>query len=278
MLKFKLIGLAVIVKSLLVNTFHPAPEGFERNKGTYQVTTLGRISHFLESSGLEYKKDSLLITHRDGGGGGFLYTVNYQAELKDTTVLDIKNHDWEDITRDDQGHLYIGDFGNNLNKRKRLLIYKYNISTGAMTEIRFSLVDQKAFPPDKKNMNFDIEAMGWRNGKLHLFSKNRGLKCVKHYIVPDVAGEYELHPEESVYLPNMITGADINDNGNLLALSSYGRIFIFDIAADTTFFKNPYKSINFLRGAQMEALTFVNDTDFVVSNETGKLFLFRKKE
>jgi sugar lactone lactonase YvrE len=34
------------------------------------------------------------------------------------------NIDWEDITKDKDGNLYVGDFGNNDNERKDLCIYK----------------------------------------------------------------------------------------------------------------------------------------------------------
>ena len=275
MLKFKLIGLALMVKSFFINTFHPTPAEFEKNRGAYQKISLGRIADLMESSGLEHYNDSLLITHQDSGGEGFLFIVNFHAEIMDTIRLNLQNYDWEDIAQDDQGNLYIGDFGNNLNKRKRLIIYKYNPHTRGIGEILFSLADQELFPPEKKEMNFDVEAMCWKGGKLHLFSKNRGSKCVKRYVLSDQPGEYSIEPVESIYLPNQITGADINTDESLLALSGYGRIYTFQLGPDSLFFKKPHKMMHFTRGAQMEALVFINKTDFVVSNETGKLFLFR---
>ncbi|ELR69119.1 hypothetical protein C900_05508 [Fulvivirga imtechensis AK7] len=277
MLKFKLIGLALILKSFLINTFHSTPEEFERNRGAFKKISLGRMPEMLESSGLEIYNDSLLITHQDSGGESALFIVNYNAEIKDTIHLELRNYDWEDIAQDDKGNLYIGDFGNNLNQRKKQFIYKYDQSTGEIGKIQFSLADQKAYPPGKKEMNFDIEAMCWKGNELHLFSKNRGLKCVKHYVLPDQPGEYVAQPIESVYLPNQVTGADINPGGDMLVLSSYGRIYTFKISAGNRFFEKPYKMIRFTRGAQMEGVVYINETDFVVSNETGKLFLFRSK-
>ncbi|UII34943.1 hypothetical protein LVD17_14115 [Fulvivirga ulvae] len=278
MLKFKLIGFAVVLKSLLVNTFNPAPDEFQGNRGEYSKGALCVIENFPESSGLETYQDSLLITHNDSGGQSALFVLNLNGNIIDTLYVAVGNRDWEDITQDDKGNYYIGDFGNNSNRRRNLVIYKYNIVDKQASEIHFSYSDQEQFPPEKQQMNYDVEAMCWHAGKLHLFTKNRGKKLVNHYILPDQPGEYRVSPEESLYLPNLITGADINRSGNLLALASYGRIYLFKISEDNTFFKGRYKALRFVRGAQMEGLVFVSDTDFVTSNETGKLFYFSKKD
>lgn len=37
---------------------------------------------------------------------------------KDLTVLNSENIDWEDLASDSEGHIYIGDFGNNSKKKK----------------------------------------------------------------------------------------------------------------------------------------------------------------
>ncbi|GAA0188148.1 hypothetical protein GCM10009122_45540 [Fulvivirga kasyanovii] len=278
MLKFKLIGLAVVLKSMLVNTFNPAPDEFEANRGEYRKATFAVIKNFKESSGLETYQDSLLITHNDSGGESALFVTDLKGAIKDTLLINARNRDWEDITQDDQGNYYIGDFGNNANQRKNLVIYKYNIADRQLSEIHFHYQDQQQFPPEKQEMNYDVEAMCWHAGKLHLFTKNRGKKQVNHYALPDAPGEYSISPVESLYLPNLITGADINESGDLLALSSYGRIYLFKISATNTFFKGEYKALRFVRGAQMEGIVFVSDTDFITSNETGKLFYFSKKD
>lgn len=278
MLKFKLIGLAVVLKSMLVNTFNPAPDEFKANHGEYRKGTLGVMKNFTESSGLEIYGDSLLVTHNDSGGEGALFVIDLSGNIIDKITIDAKNYDWEDITRDNKGNYYIGDFGNNLNRRRNLVIYKYNTENKELSEIHFHYKDQEQFPPEKQNMNYDVEAMCWSGGKLHLFTKNRGKKQVNHYILPDEPGEYGVSPEESLYLPNLITGADINESGDLLALASYGRIYLFKISAANTFFEEEYKALRFVRGAQMEGIVFVSDTDFITSNETGRLFYFSKKD
>ncbi len=61
----------------------------------------------------------------DNGNSDNLYKSNFKGKL--IQQLDVKNHkntDWEDLTKDETGNLYIGDFGNNDNTRKNLVILK----------------------------------------------------------------------------------------------------------------------------------------------------------
>ena len=43
--------------------------------------------------------------------------------MTETIKLKLKNVDWEDLTQDDKGYIYIADTGNNNNKRRELDIY-----------------------------------------------------------------------------------------------------------------------------------------------------------
>jgi hypothetical protein len=78
-----------------------------------------------ESSGLAFYNDTLLITHNDSGDKPLLYFFTLRGKLVHTLFIEnALNEDWEDITSDNQGNIYIGDIGNNNNKRKDLKIYK----------------------------------------------------------------------------------------------------------------------------------------------------------
>jgi len=63
-------------------------------------------------------------------------------------ISNAKNIDWEDLTQDDFGHFFIGDFGNNNNKRNDLTIYKIENPIDIKTTeteaevIRFKFNDQ----------------------------------------------------------------------------------------------------------------------------------------
>lgn len=93
-----------------------------------------------------------------------LYQLDTLGVLEKTILIDdAPNIDWEDITKDQQGNLYIGDFGNNDNNRKNLCIYKIKKedltkgSTAPSYKISFSYPEQRDFLPKKKNLLFDVE-------------------------------------------------------------------------------------------------------------------------
>ena len=68
-----------------------------------------------ESSGLvKAWQENYYWTINDSGGNTELYMIGEQGRVFDTLLVnDSKNIDWEDLTKDDKGNIYVGDFGNN---------------------------------------------------------------------------------------------------------------------------------------------------------------------
>jgi hypothetical protein len=82
-----------------------------------------------EVSGIIYlPQNKLLWTLEDSGNANMIYGLNFKNGKieKEITLEKTKNIDWEDITKDNKGNLYVGDFGNNDNVRQDLCIYKIN--------------------------------------------------------------------------------------------------------------------------------------------------------
>jgi sugar lactone lactonase YvrE len=73
-------------------------------------------------------------------------------------VENAENNDWEDITKDIHGNIYVGDFGNNDNDRQNLSILKLDLkipsqtTTKVVQTTRFHYEGQTDFPP--KNQNY----------------------------------------------------------------------------------------------------------------------------
>jgi len=100
---------------------------------------------------------------------------------------------------------------------------------------------------------------------------------VKLYSLPDSAGDYQVYPQDSVYSKSMVTAADISPDGRTLALLTYGKVLFFDVSKGINF-KKPTYCLKIGRG-QTEAILFVNNDDFIFTNERDRdLYLVKKKK
>ncbi len=249
--------------------------GFKKDKKLFEISKIGKLpSNINESSGLQkIKGKASFYTHNDGGGQTELYEIdtvgNFISNLK---IPNTTNTDWEDLAQDDAGNIYIGNFGNNSNTRKDLKVYKIQPNKlDKVEEINFNFQDQTAFPPVKENMNFDCEAFFWANDSLYLFSKNRGEKFTKMYVMPSNAGQYNLTPKQAIYLKANITGADINPSKTQFALLSYGKVFLFGVENNQISFSKPLFCIKAAL-KQAEAISYITDNELLITNEQAEVF------
>jgi hypothetical protein len=231
-----------------------------------------------ESSGVEYWAErKSYLTHNDAGNKPHLYVVNEKGELQETIKLKLPNVDWEDLARDDKGNLYIADTGNNNNKRRELAVYKLRPDKPDQLEaIRYTYEDQKAFPPAKKDMNYDVEAIFWHSGKLYLVSKDRGQKeTAKVYELPDKAGTYKAKLVGKHKLGVPVTGAASSPSGNTVALVSEGGLHIFkNVSKPAAFFEGDYQKVNIKQAGQTEAVAFEDENTLVITSEDGGLYRY----
>lgn len=255
--------------------------GFKKTKSTYKLKRIGQLpAPIIECSGFELLSDKTLIAHNDGGSKPTLFYVQepWDSIRIGRSIDGAQNIDWEDICIDNKNTIYIGDFGNNLNRRKNLRIYKVSEFTHQKLEvIDFTYEDQRAFPPEKTNMNYDCEAMFYANDSLYLISKNRGQKEVKLYTLSIKKSDQVARIKSTIRLNGMITGADINPSKTELALLSYGYIYFFDIKSSIDF-SHPTKCLYYGRLAQSESIVYTSDSTLLIGNEKGKLFLLNQKD
>lgn len=249
---------------------------FQAAKAQYTITKTGTLPVCInENSGLTNAwQENYYWTHNDGGGNAELYMIDKRGYVFDTLLInDAVNIDWEELTKDNEGNIYIGDFGNNNQARKDLCIYKHK--NNKTQKITFRYADQTEFPAQKRV--FDCEAFFWHDGNLYLFSKDWSKKHhTKLYMIPDKAGDYTISPQDSVFLKSPVTAADISPDGKEFALLSYGKIYTFEISAGKIDFSKPKGCIKVGRN-QMEALNYINNTDFIMTNEQRKIYTVVKK-
>lgn len=255
--------------------------GFDKTRSAYKVSKIGRLPSIAdESSGLaRHEENQSLWTHNDSGGKPELYEMDFSGKLLSTRkVPQATNVDWEDLAQSPDGTLFIGDMGNNSNKRQDLTIYALPPETNTPQAIKFRYADQLAFPPSEESRNFDCEAFFYYNDTLYLFSKNRSKtdRLVKLYNLPAQPGDYTLAPLDSIFIKTQVTSADVNPSGTTFALLTYGKILFFGIEKGTIDFSHPKECVK-IGKLQEEALVFVNDTDLVMTNEQGSLFSIKRR-
>jgi hypothetical protein len=236
-----------------------------------------------EISGWVFVNDTTLIAHNDSGNEPILYVLELDGTIRHEAVLEgTENVDFEDITTDNKGNIYLGDFGNNLNTRKNLVVWKIrtadilNKETVTGKAIHFSYADQNAFPPDNTEMYYDCEAMAYYKDSLYLFTKCRTEpydgKCLI-YELPVKPGTYKakrktyLKTGKRGWLKDSVTAADIYKNE--LYLQTYTKMLIYTLGADR---KGTFKTqISMLPISQKEALAVRKNGKIYVTDERQKL-------
>ncbi len=255
-----------------------------QKKSNSDLVTISNLSNSLkEISGItKLPNDISIYAINDSGNSNTLFQLDQKGEItKSFKIPNSKNKDWEDITYDNEGSIYIGDFGNNYNDRKNLAIYKVSgIHSDSLetSKIKFSLEDQKKFPPGKKHRNFDIEAFIYKNGSFYLFSKNRSKKfdgVTKLYKVENKP-EKQIAKLITTYKtgndPNdcFISGAAINNKGDKIALLTYNKVFILSDFKGDDLFNGTIEKIKLNHFSQKEGICFKNDSTLLIVDEKRK--------
>lgn len=255
---------------------------FTSQLGFSQETKLVHLPKKLkEISGLEQLTDSTLLAINDGGNEACLYEINFKGKvLREITVINAKNIDWEDLAMDENKEfLYIGDFGNNSNARKTLSIYKLLVSDimkgNAVNakKVDFSYPEQTEYPALKQNKNFDCEAMAVKGNTIYLFTKSNTKPYIGTsfiYSMTTTGKEFKLEQELNLgnqgYFKNSITAADYH-NG-VFYLSSYS--YLYELEQVDKVFKL-VQSTHYKRLTQKESLVVLTNNEIILADEKSPL-------
>ncbi|WP_340064506.1 hypothetical protein [Ascidiimonas aurantiaca] len=236
-----------------------------------------------ENSGISVsQQENLFWFIADSGNEDHLYGVNTEGTLlKDFNIKNADNQDWEDLARDQEGNIYIGDIGNNRNKRKDLVIYKVpnpDLYTGKnleAEEIKFNYPEQKEFPPDKKDRLFDAEAFFYSQGFLYIFTKNRTQPFTGEtllYKIPATPGNHKAKLVGKKVLCTdrkscSVTSADISPDGKKVVLLAHDRIWVLTHFTNDRFLEGTIDEIHLGHYSQKESLCFTNDNTLYISDE-----------
>jgi sugar lactone lactonase YvrE len=223
-------------------------------------------------------KSKTLWVIQDAGNNNHVYGLNTKGDIiKDIEITNAVNEDWEDLTSDEFGNIYIGDFGNNSKKRHAFTIYKVNSNT----ESKKTIANKIEFELPKKEKSKDFEAFVLFDGYFYIFSKETKNfitlkvpnKSGKH--VAEIIDEYNFEGKN-----NRITSATINKDGTQLYLLNHDKIWEISNFKWDAIFKGDIKSYNFNHDSQKEGICFKNArtlyiTDERSKNEGGNLYEFK---
>ncbi len=211
----------------------------------------------------------------DDGNGPWLYKISGTGQAIGGQIdVATTNTDWESLSRDPQGNYYIGDCGNNESLRRQLVVHKVRPDApGRVQDINFTYPDQTDFPPKKKQRNFDCEASLWHDGKVWLFTKDRGQQATsKVYSVPDQPGTYVAQAVAKIALPGEVTDAALAPNGRRLVLLGRSELFVLDGNSWAEILKATPRQIGLPGAGQTEGAVFKDDKTLLISTEKGDLY------
>lgn len=214
-------------------------------------------------------QSDLIWVIEDAGNINNIYGLNASGTIvKDIDVSNAKNIDWEDLTTDDSGNIYIGDFGNNSRKRKLFTIYKINKIASIESSTEAEII---TFTLPKNDKSEDFEAFFLWNGLFYVFSKND--KKTKVYTFPNSIGNHEASFYSEYKFKeknNRITAADISLDGKTIVLLNHDKVWEISGFEKVDFFKGTIKALSFKHKSQKEGLCFKNAKTLYVSDERNK--------
>jgi hypothetical protein len=214
--------MSIAVASLLVQCAALVCEPSLELLGTLDRQRIPEASGIVKSR----RYPEIFWVHNDSGNPPLLFAIRRDGRIVRQFRVEAPNIDWEDIAIDDQGHLYIGDIGNNGGMLPLRVIYRIDEPDPAGTldrALRASAATFYTFPAKER---FDAEGLVYDRGTAILVAK---------YLDRRQAGLFTLSLETPAPLlrparPRSIgdlsefsepaTGAALSDKRDLLAVCS----------------------------------------------------------
>jgi len=215
------------------------------------------------------KNSSLYWVIEDSGHKNNIYGLDKKGMVqKEIQLSNAKNEDWEALTTDAAGNIYVGDFGNNDHNRKTFTIYKVLNTNLEKNKTEAELINFK-LPDDIKSLDF--EGFFLYNNYFYLFSKDKketevfkfknsaGLHVAKHVTSYKFKGKN-----------NKITDASISANGKVIALLNHDKVNLLTHFKADAFFSGTIKTLPFNHDSQKEGVCFSSANTLLITDETNK--------
>lgn len=238
---------------------------------TEKLEVIGDVNiDIREVSAAEIISNSPLVwVIEDAGNKTKVFGLSSNGNIEKAIFIeDVENDDWEDLTTDNSGNLYIGDFGNNSEKRKEFSILKIaNITTA----IEASKAARINFTLPKGVKSKDFEAFFLLNSHFYIFSKER--KKAFFIKVPNRVGNHKAVLVSKYYLKGKdteVTSADISEDGKTIVLLNHDRVWKLTNFEGEKFFGGKIEEIDLGHNSQKEGICFKSDSELYITDERKK--------
>ena len=244
------------------------------------VLLIGKIEHRLitESSGITVsrKNPELFWTHNDGGGKRqVLYAMTRSGQpVAEFRVTGALLEDWEDIAAHNQGHLFLGDVGNNDAKRTSIAVHQVDEPDTKETQNGLARVT-RTWTLRYPKAPFDCESLFVWNDYGYLVSKvfDDERADIYRFSLTNAASFQMLDVVAEIRIDSPVTAADISPDGNLLAVLAKNGAYVFRINGDVARAGRGKPHQTKFKHEHMEGCTFVPE-GLLVTAESREIFLF----
>lgn len=236
-----------------------------------KIQVVGDINEKLsEVSAVEtVTNSSLLWVIEDSGNSTNVFGLDKKGTIeKEIKVDEVENDDWEDLTSDAMGNLYIGDFGNNSEKRKVFRILKLE-NINSSTDLSKASFINFTLPKGVKSKDFEAFFLFKKN--FYIFSKER--KKAFFIKVPNTIGNHVATVVGKYYLKGKnaeVTSADISDDGETIILLNHNRVWKLTNFEGENFFGGKIEPIDLGHNSQKEGICFKSDSELYITDECDK--------
>jgi hypothetical protein len=192
---------------------------------------LGRLDHpaIREASGIvkSRRHPGIFWVHNDSGNPPAIFAVKRDGSLVREYAVGALNVDWEDITADDDGHLYLGDIGNNGGLLPLRVVYRVDEPDPSKPATGLLPVTLKSYYRfSAKEKRFDAEGLFLLAGRAVVVAKTFDGREAELFAVPLDPPAPLLRPATPEPIGRLrgftepVTGADLSPDGHRLAVCS----------------------------------------------------------
>lgn len=258
---------------VLLSTLRMSAEGVPSVNEVRQIGTI-RASAIRESSGIApCKYDPQLFWTETDGRKPILFAIDRQGRSHGQTVIDVVLTDWEDLSTDHAGHLYIADTGNNDALRRQIAVHEIDEpdpkSMPAHIPVKQSWVLE--FPKEP----FDCESLFIWKGRGYVISKvfNNAKASIYTFPLTPSRKPVVLERLAKLKVESPVTSAALSVDGKKLAILTKSGPGILQLGDDWTAAWQEKPVWAKFKHEHVEACCFVPE-GLLVTAESREIYLF----